>query len=768
MSPTPAEPIPLAPMAEIETRIDAALSAVAWDSFVLSATPMGTRSISTATHGMPPPSSVRTLLQILAPEAAARVLHVGTGTGYIPAVISRLVAEVYSIERLGPLHEQAQRRLQLEGLTNIHLRKGDGFHGWPGQAPFDAILVTASVTRDPAELLDQLKIGGHLVMVAGAHRDRQTVVRYTRKAHTNFAREELREVRLNTLLGDILVELGSATRDDVERAVTIAAGSGKRLGEELSRLTQLEEGDIFRALAIQRGLRFGDCESLVADLDPELVEQVPRTFLEHNEIVPVDRPQKGVVRIATCNPDLSTSLLTTAFPACSKVRTYLVTPTDYRRLWSALDLRSEGKVEDIAIQREDEDILGRAKLDARFIALFDAMLLDAVAERASDVHLERYSSGARVRLRVDGELRDLERYKLTAAEQAGLVNVIKIRANMDIAERRRPQGGRIPLRAAGSAYDLRVQTQPSLHGEHVVVRLLPQDMQLITIEGLGFPSDIAGQYRRLIDSPAGLVLVVGPTGSGKSTTLYGGLQVLADQSSRKVITVEDPIEYSIDRIQQTQVNRAVSFNFANAMRSFVRQDPDVILVGEIRDGETALEAIRASQTGHLVLSTLHSNDCVDAVQRLYDLGMHPNSIASELLAVIGQRLAKRVCEHCREPAPLDHAILHELFPDGAPPDFHCFKGAGCRRCAEVGTRGRIAVVEFLRTNPVVRGAIARTLPLDDLRRVALAAGLKTMRENAIMHVLAGDIPLSELPRILPAERMAPEEPLTPEEIGLHS
>ncbi len=266
-------------------------------------------------------------------------------------------------------------------------------------------------------------------------------------------------------------------------------------------------------------------------------------------------------------------------------------------------------------------------------------------------------------------------------------------------------------------------------------------------------------YRRLLDNPSGLVLVVGPTGSGKSTTLYAGLSELAKDGRRKVLTIEDPIEYSIEGIQQTWTRPDIGFNFADGMRSFVRLDPDVILVGEIRDQETALEAIRASQTGHVVLSTLHSNDAVDALQRIYDLQVHANSIASELMAVIAQKLAKRICPECRQEAePRPRRYWRSCFPKARPRQFPLLSTAsGCEACNGRGTQGRVAVVEYMQVNSEIRTAISLQYPVARLRAIALDSGLTTMRDSALDSRYGGGHSLIELPRILPSDRMAPEK-----------
>ena len=702
----------------------------------------------TVGRSLPSKAAATTLIEALELHAKDRVLHIGTGAGYLPGLLATLCKEVHSVEQLEVLAATARKRLQALGITNCRIHHADGFQGWPEDAPFAAILVSAQCAGPPTRLLTQLEEGGRLVFTDGDDRHCQRLVRMTRNPGGRFAYEELGEVDFSA-------------NDDPVVPFADADPHGKDPASATMRLPAVsqDEKSRFKALAIQHGMRSAEAEVLLRDSDPHLFERIPRAFCDHNRMLPLAMHGRSL-RVAVSNPDAPVADLAKVLGAAS-VDTYLVTPAEFRRIWQTLELRlsRHHAVAGVAgVQGAVHDLLHMeaGHVDARLITLFETLLLEAIGERASDIHLERYGDEVRVRLRIDGELRQSKNFQLSPGDLLGLVNVIKIRANMDIAERRLPQGGRIHLRSGDQVFDLRVQTQPALHGEHVIVRILPQDNKVLTVEDLGYPPDLAADYRRLLKHPAGLLLVVGPTGSGKSTSLYAGLQQLAADQSRKVITVEDPIEYAIEGIQQTQVHPAIGFHFADAMRAFVREDPDVILVGEIRDGETALEAIRASQTGHLVLSTLHSNDTVDAVQRLYDLGMHPNSISSELLAVIAQRLAKRVCLQCRREVAPEQDILNELFPRGAPSDFRCFAGAGCEACSGRGTHSRIAVTEFLRLGPEVRNAIAHQPALDELRAMAIEAGLRTMRDSAVALVKQGLVPLAELQRILPAERMAPE------------
>jgi type IV pilus assembly protein PilB len=431
----------------------------------------------------------------------------------------------------------------------------------------------------------------------------------------------------------------------------------------------------------------------------------------------------------------------------------VVTPTTFKRLqWMLGHNEGEGLEE----TSEPDDLCAHdVDLQTESVALFETLLVEAVEQRASDLHLENMIDDTRVRIRVDGDLRILSHYAIGKATMQSIVRVVKIRTGLDITDNRVAQSGQYEAHVGGCDYFVRVQTQPTFHGENVVMRLLPQSPEIESIEHLGFSAHVEARYRRLLANPGGLVLVVGPTGSGKTTSLYAGLRALANDTQRKVISIENPVEYACAGIQQVEVSPAVGFGFADAMRVFVRQDPDVILLGEVRDHETAREAIRASQTGHLVLTTLHCNDAVDAVQRLFDLEMLPNSVASELLAVFAQRLVTRICDHCRAPAPLDETVAAEIFPDGAPEGFESFRGRGCPACDGTGSHGRIAVVEFLQMNSALKRAITNGASVEALRAVAREAGLLSMRDRALELVEAGVIAFESLPRFIPIDRLVP-------------
>jgi len=377
--------------------------------------------------------------------------------------------------------------------------------------------------------------------------------------------------------------------------------------------------------------------------------------------------------------------------------------------------------------------------DQSAVALVSQYIVQALLERASDIHFEPKPEFMVVRFRIDGILH--KRSQLPAAAIAPLVARIKIMAGMDISEKRLPQDGRMGLTVMDREIDVRVSSYPCMHGENVVLRILDKTSHAFALSELGFIADAAG-LEDLASATTGIVLATGPTGSGKTTTLYAMLNSMS-KTEKNIMTVEDPVEYGIEGIVQSQVHLKAGLSFANALRSILRQDPDVIYVGEIRDLDTAEIAVHAALTGHLVLSTLHTNDAAGAVIRLMDIGIEPYLISSALLAVIGQRLVRLNCEHCREPETIDPLVLDGL---GVAKEEVFYKGAGCEHCAGTGYAGRTAVCELLEVSPELRARIVPGISVSDIRAQALKDGMKPLMENALARARQGDICLAEVYR----------------------
>jgi general secretion pathway protein E len=373
-----------------------------------------------------------------------------------------------------------------------------------------------------------------------------------------------------------------------------------------------------------------------------------------------------------------------------------------------------------------EDLLEAAN-DAPIIRMLNALLTQAAKDGASDIHIEPYERASSVRFRVDGTLREV--VQPNRALHAALISRLKIMAELDIAEKRLPQDGRISLRIGGRAIDVRVSTLPSAHGERAVLRLLDKSESKFTLEGLGMDGDVLAAFKRLVQQPHGIVLVTGPTGSGKTTSLYASLQTV-DTSTTNVLTVEDPIEYELPGIGQTQVNAKIDLTFAKALRAILRQDPDVIMIGEIRDYETAQIAIQASLTGHLVLATLHTNDAPSAVTRLTDMGVEPFLLSSSLLGVLAQRLVRRLCPVCK-----------------TQDDHHRWHPVGCEACGHTGYKGRTGVYELMVADEAVRSLIHNRAPESQLQAAAEANGLRSMREDGERLIEAGVTSLEEVLRV---------------------
>jgi general secretion pathway protein E len=374
-----------------------------------------------------------------------------------------------------------------------------------------------------------------------------------------------------------------------------------------------------------------------------------------------------------------------------------------------------------------EDLLESSN-DAPIIRMLNALLTQAVKDGASDIHIEPYERSSSVRFRVDGALREV--VQPNKALHAALISRLKIMAELDIAEKRLPQDGRISLRIGGRAVDVRVSTLPSAHGERAVLRLLDKGEAKFSLQGLGMSGDTLSRFRHLVMQPHGIVLVTGPTGSGKTTTLYASLGEL-DVSTTNVLTVEDPIEYELAGIGQTQVNPRIELTFAKALRAILRQDPDVIMIGEIRDFETAQIAIQASLTGHLVLATLHTNDAPSAITRLVDMGVEPFLLSSSLLGVLAQRLVRILCPHCKQP----NEVTGRYLP------------VGCAECGHSGYKGRTGVYELMAINDSLRSLIHSSAPEAQVREAATEAGLRSMREDGERLVAQGVTSIEEVWRV---------------------
>jgi general secretion pathway protein E len=390
-----------------------------------------------------------------------------------------------------------------------------------------------------------------------------------------------------------------------------------------------------------------------------------------------------------------------------------------------------------------EDLL-ESEDDAPIIRMINALLTQAAREQASDIHIEPFESASVVRFRVDGTLRDVVRPK--KALHGALISRIKIMAQLDIAEKRLPQDGRITLRVGGRPVDVRVSTLPTGHGERAVLRLLDKEAGRLDLAKLGMaPSTLAG-FDDLIRQPHGIVLVTGPTGSGKTTTLYAALSRL-DSRTTNIMTVEDPIEYDLDGIGQTQVNARIDMTFAKALRAILRQDPDVVMIGEIRDLETAQIAVQASLTGHLVLATLHTNDSASAVTRLVDMGIEPFLLSSSLIGVLAQRLVRRLCPHCKREEVIEVTPGETTLHAEGKPLQRVWHAVGCDKCGNSGYQGRMGVYELLSVDAEIQTMIHRQQPESEIKQVALAKGMHTMRGDAQRWIDSGATSLEEVLRV---------------------
>jgi general secretion pathway protein E len=558
-------------------------------------------------------------------------------------------------------------------------------------------------------------------------------------------------------IGLILVEKGLITRAQLEQALAAQRESGERLDRVLVRLGFVSRAQVLNALGDQFQMPVVD----LATLSPErhVLETLPTKLVYKQSCVPIER-HNGTLTIATSDPFEITALDELRLLTGCTIELVLADEDELTKFIRAhygvggdtLDQLSADRDDQTEVAAGDADDIEQAQ-EASVIKLVNDLLVEAVSERATDVHIEPYENELIVRYRIDGVLQRANVPTTINRFGNAIVSRLKIMANLNIAEKRRPQDGRItfshrPANGPPEDYDLRMSVIPMLFGEGVVLRILSKTTVLMSLDDLGMPKTVLGRWDQLINRPHGILLVTGPTGSGKSTTLYASLnRIVSDEV--KVITVEDPVEYNVAGVNQIQVNAKTDLTFAAGLRSILRHDPDVVMLGEIRDKETAEVAVQASLTGHLVFSTLHTNDAAGSTTRLLDMGVEPFLVSSSVEGVLAQRLVRRICPECSQsysPAEEDEAI-----PQGfqMPESGRLVRGTGCRACRHTGYRGRIGVYELLRMSAETRDMIMQRRNSPDIAQRALADGdLTKLIDDGFTKVRAGQTTLSEVARAL--------------------
>ncbi len=549
--------------------------------------------------------------------------------------------------------------------------------------------------------------------------------------------------------------------DQLRKARDGAAAKGKRLGTEITELGFLDESELTDFVAKQYGVPSVNLDEF--EIDAEIVQLIPEEVSIKHNVVPVNRAGSTLI-LATADPSNIFALDDIKFLTGYNIQPVVASEEAIKRAiekhYEQADVLDEVMAgfddSDIDLIQTDDDTdvaeLGREAEDAPVVKLVNLILTDAVKKAASDIHIEPYEKSFRVRYRIDGVLYEVMKPPLKLKN--ALTSRIKIMSELDIAERRLPQDGRIKLKMGrGREMDFRVSVLPTLFGEKIVLRLLDKSNLQLDMTKLGFEVDQLGDFKESIHQPFGMVLVTGPTGSGKTTTLYSALSEL-NTPSENLSTAEDPVEFNLGGINQVQMHEDIGLNFAAALRSFLRQDPDIIMVGEIRDFETAEIAVKAALTGHMVLSTLHTNDAPSTVNRLLNMGIEPFLVASSVNCIVAQRLSRKVCEDCKEPDPevsqedLVEAGMSEDEAKGIAP----VKGSGCGNCSDTGFKGRIAVYEVMVMTEELKEFVLNGASATEIKREAVRGGMVTLRRGALNKLHNGEITLSEVFRVSSADR----------------
>jgi type IV pilus assembly protein PilB len=543
-----------------------------------------------------------------------------------------------------------------------------------------------------------------------------------------------------TPIGKILLLTGVIKEEDLDRALSLQREMNLPLGEVLVRMGVCTEDDILRALSKQAGIDF--VEGDVVDLDHRAVRLVPLDFMKKFGVVTSGFDGSSIIAV-TYNPISRDEIAKQIRMLTGRdVKIICMRRSAVETAISMVDLETGDGDEEVVVERivEDEDLEMRGE-EPPVVRMVNQILARAADTGASDVHIEPMDTHVRVRLRIDGILHDFLRIPLRM--KAGIVARVKILSGMDIAERRIPQDGRFRFRTRGRDIDVRVSTLPGIHGEKIVMRLLDRENLFLDLTKLGFEEESLKVFEEALEKPWGMVLVTGPTGSGKTNTLYSAVSKL-NKEGVNILTVEDPVEFEIKGITQVNVNEAQGLTFAAALRSFLRQDPNIILVGEIRDLETAQIAIKASLTGHLVLSTLHTNDAPSAITRLVEMGVEPYIVATSLLCVVAQRLVRKICPSCRERAHVPEAVLRRMGFNGEIPEV--YRGRGCRECRGTGYRGRTGLFEVIGITDGIRELIYAGANASEIRRKAIEEGAITLRQSGLIKISKGITTVEEVLR----------------------
>ncbi|MCS7237647.1 MAG: ATPase, T2SS/T4P/T4SS family [Thermoguttaceae bacterium] len=555
-------------------------------------------------------------------------------------------------------------------------------------------------------------------------------------------------------IAEVLLRKGLVDSQKLEQAKA-AAGDGARLDQALVRLGLVQEEALLRALGEEVGLQYVDLSEVEIDLS--LLKRFPLRLIHREAIFPIQQ-KNGAIVVATSDPfnlypldEVSVATGKTVVPVLASrseinklIKTYLGVGSE--TIEGLLAQAQEDEIEVLDQGEGDGSELSQMAQEPSVVRLVNEILLEALELGASDVHIEPQASGLQIRYRLDGVLHPQPVPPEITRFQAAIVSRIKIMARLNIAERRLPQDGRIQLKVAGREVDIRVSIIPTVHGEGVVLRILDKGAMEFTLSRLGMNDRLLAMFRELIRLPHGIILVTGPTGSGKTTTLYSALLEIRNPGI-KIITTEDPVEYQLEGISQIQVHPKIGLTFAHSLRSILRHDPDVILVGEIRDLETAENAIQAALTGHLVFSTLHTNDAASAYTRLIDMGVEPFLVSSTVEAVMAQRLVRTLCEHCKEPYLPKPEELPDDFPRERLKDTVIFRPVGCKACRHVGYKGRVGLFELLVSTSRIRQLAHDRASSWAIQQAAVEEGMRLLRQDGWEKVLAGRTTIEEVVRV---------------------